>query len=160
MDCAQPDGVWPLRRLGPEVGGPQKAQRGRGRGPGARGVHRRRGSARCGELRRGLKPRRLRIDEAKPDPKHHWPDPSRLSAPLLVAAASMDAQWFVVRVPEPLEPFVAIGSGLMMPGWPQKAHRGRGRGLPVRGVHRRRGSARGGELRRGLKPRRLSKDEA
>jgi len=109
-----------------------KDAKGRGRGPAVRGVHRRRGSAQRGELGRGLKPRCLRIDEAKPEPKHHWPDPSRPSAPLNVAAACIDAQWLVVRVPEPLEPLVAIGSGLIIfgPNWvrPKKdARSGRAR---------------------------------
>lgn len=31
-----------------------------------------------------------------------------------LCVASIDAQWLLVRVPELLEPFVAIGSGLMM----------------------------------------------
>ena len=81
-----------------------------------RGVHRRRGSARWGELRLGFKPRRFRRRSSKPDPKHLRPDPCRPSAPHIIAVASIDASFNLVRVPAPLEPFVAIGSGLIMLG--------------------------------------------
>ena len=69
-----------------------------------------------GGLRRGFEPRRFGKDEAKPDPKHLRPDPSCPSAPLIMAAASIDASFNVVRVPAPLEPFVAIGLSLIVPG--------------------------------------------